>query len=128
MFSKIKLGLYALIVIYFVFNLVYIKSLKDDLKVSETNNAELLKVQAENTKTIEELKNDYSIIKGINQRYLDTITKQTDRLDALNSKLSKLEKVAKAKPQLTEKLINKGSDKVIRCFEGITNNDLTDCD
>lgn len=130
MLSKLKIFLYSLIGIYFILNLLYIKSLKDDLKTSELNNARLVEVQNENIKTIQELKEQYITIKQINKNFDKTVKSQQERIDNLNNKLSdltRLEKLSSLKPKLIENVINLGTDNTIKCFEGISNNDLTSC-
>lgn len=126
--SKVKIFIILAFLVYISVSALYIKSLRADLAVSEANNAVLVKAQEENINTIKELKTNYSQISELNKSYISRVQKQDEKIYELNSKLDRLGTIAKKKPKAIQKLVNKNSKKILKCFEGISKNDLTDCE
>ena len=126
--SKVKVFIILAFLAYISVSTLYIKSLRADLAVSEANNAVLVKAQEENINTIKELKANYSQITELNKSYISQVQKQDEKIYELNSKLDRLGTIAKKKPKVIQKLVNKNSKKILKCFEGISKNDLTDCE
>lgn len=126
--SKVKIFIILAFLAYISVSSLYIKSLRADLAVSEANNAVLVKAQEENINTIKELKTNYSQITELNKSYISQVQKQDEKIYELNSKLDRLGTIAKKKPKAIQKLVNKNSKKILKCFEGISKNDLTDCE
>lgn len=126
--SKVKIFIILAFLVYISVSALYIKSLRVDLAISEANNAVLVKAQEENINTIKELKTNYSQISELNKSYISQVQKQDEKIYELNSKLDRLRTIAKKKPKAIQKLVNKNSKKILKCFEGISKNDLTDCE
>lgn len=126
--SKLKIFIAIAFLAYISISALYIKSLRSDLAVSEANNIELVKAQEENINTIKELKTNYSHISDLNKSYVSQVQKQDEKIYELNSKLDRLGEIAKKKPKTIQKLVNLNSKKILKCFEGISKNDLTDCE
>ena len=126
--SKVKIFIILAFLVYISVSSLYIKSLRADLAVSEANNAVLVKAQEENINTIKELKTNYSQITELNKSYISQVQKQDEKIYELNSKLDRLGTKKKKKPKAIQKLVNKNSKKILKCFEGISKNDLTDCE
>lgn len=126
--SKVKIFIILSFLAYISVSALYIKSLRADLAVSEANNAVLVKAQEENINTIKELKTNYFQITELNKSYISQVQKQDEKIYELNSKLDRLGTIAKKRPKVIQKLVNKNSKKILKCFEGISKNDLTDCE
>lgn len=126
--SKVKIFIILAILAYVSVSALYIKSLRSDLAVSEANNTVLVKAQEENINTINDLKTNYTQISELNKSYISQVQKQDEKIYELNSKLDRLGTIAKKKPKAVQKLVNKNSKKILKCFEGISKNDLTECE
>lgn len=126
--TKVKLFAILAVVAYVLLSVFYIKSLRSDLAVSEANNAVLVKAQEENVNTIKELKANYSYISELNESYILKVQKQDVKIRELNTKLDRLGTIAEKKPEAVQKLVNASSKKILKCFEGISRNDLTNCE
>lgn len=126
--TKVKLFAILAIVAYVLLSVFYIKSLRSDLALSEANNAVLVKAQEENVNTIKELKANYNYISELNESYVLQVQKQDVKIRELNTKLDRLGTIAEKKPEIVQKLVNSSSKKLLKCFEGISKNDLTNCE
>lgn len=126
--TKVKLFAILAVVAYVLLSVFYIKSLRSDLAVSEANNAVLVKAQEENVNTIKELKANYTYISELNESYIQRVQKQDVKIRELNTKLDRLGTIAEKKPEAVQKLVNASSKKILKCFEGISKNDLTNCE
>lgn len=126
--TKVKLFAILAIVAYVFLSIFYIKSLRSDLAVSEANNAVLVKAQEENVNTIKELKANYTYISELNESYIQRVQKQDVKIRELNTKLDRLGTIAEKKPEAVQRLVNASSKKILKCFEGISKNDLTNCE
>ena len=126
--SKIKIFIILAIFAYVSVSALYIKSLRSDLAVSEANNVVLVKAQEDNINTINEMKANYTQISELNKSYISQVQKQDEKIYELNSKLNRLGTIAKKKPKAVQKLVNINSKKILKCFEGISKNDLTECE
>ena len=126
--TKVKLFAILAVVAYVLLSVFYIKSLRSDLAVSEANNAVLVKAQEENVNTIKELKANYNYISELNESYILKVQKQDVKIRELNTKLDRLGTIAEKKPEVVQKLVNASSRKLLKCFEGISKNDLTNCE
>jgi uncharacterized protein YoxC len=105
----------SLIVAFFV----HYGNLRDELVLVKENNKTLVQSIDDQQKVIEQMTNDIEQIKSINKQ----ITKENSNLrkdvNSLNSKFDKRDfgKLATERPKTIERLINRASENVARCFE-----------
>lgn len=115
----IKLVLYVVIISVIAGGLWYVTNLKADLAVSEMNNQKLLDGIEEQQKLIQSMKDDIENIKKINNELNQQREDLQKDKDALTSKFSKRDfgALASEKPEVVERLINRGTTNVMRCME-----------
>jgi hypothetical protein len=115
----IKLVLYVVIISVIAGGLWYVTNLKADLAVSEMNNQKLLDGIEEQQKLIQGMKDDIENIKKINNELNQQREDLQKDKDALTSKFSKRDfgALASEKPEVVERLINRGTTNVMRCME-----------
>lgn len=103
----------------------YITNLKADLATSEANN-ELLQIAAEQqSAVIQQQLTDINAVKATNVELSRSVAALQADLDELNNRfeisangLSRdFGKITRAKPALVNKIINRATDNVNRCFE-----------
>jgi len=103
----------------------WVTGLRADLAVSEQNNSILQETVDTQNNTIKTLTEDFELITASNKNLTETIQKQTARVDDLHKKFNikanghsrDFGDIARAKPVLIERLVNKASKNVTRCFE-----------
>lgn len=103
----------------------YVNSLKSDLEISIKNTAKLEKSVEEQKKVIKQQKADYEEIKKLNTT-LDATAKKliqesVELHKKFNIKANGLSRdfgdITRAKPKLVNKLVNRATKNVNRCFE-----------
>jgi len=108
----------------------YISGVKAQLATSEANNVTLKNTIETQYSTIESLQVDIIRVNELKNRLVEVSRKQDIKIRKLREKLSShdMNKIALKKPLLLEKLINKTTVKVNKCFEIITAGDNRDCE
>jgi ribosomal protein L29 len=110
----------ALVIVLFVgAGLWYVTNLKADLAVSEMNNKTLqdgIKAQQE---LMEQMRKDIAQIQTINEDLRQENDKRKQDVEVLTTKFSKRDfgALAAERPSAIERLINRGTENVARCFE-----------
>lgn len=97
----------------------YVTNLKADLAISEQNNIKLQEGIKEQQTLIEQMKMDVKAIQEINVQLTQQNEKQRQDVTALSSKFDKRDFGAFAanRPEVVEKLVNRGTTNVMRCLE-----------
>ena len=97
----------------------YLMNLKADLAISEANNQKLVDATKAQTELIEGMKADIEQIQKTTAELAAANEKQKRDVEALNSKFSKRDfgALAAEKPEVVEKLVNRGTANVLRCME-----------
>jgi len=92
------------------------------------NNAKLEQAVVISQETIASLQQSYREVSETLSKVNDDFQTIRDQNNVLSDKLQKhdLAYLAKEKPKLVEKIINKASDKALRCFEILTGAKLTE--
>ena len=106
----------------------YVQKLQADNKVLETNNIVLESSVNHQKETIAALDRQAKEIQKANNELRETTTKLHADQKNLAKKLGKheLDILAQNKPQLVERIINRASGAVLRCFEVLTGSPLTE--
>jgi type II secretory pathway pseudopilin PulG len=123
--SVIKSVLMLVIVLIVAGGLWYVINIKADLAVSEQNNQRLQESVASQNRLIEQMQQDIQQIQNINQDLQAQNKKQAEDVQVLTNKFSVNAKgetrdfgqTAAAKPQVVEKIVNRGSTNAARCLE-----------
>ena len=132
--GTIKLFLVAVIVIFIGMGFWYVTNLKADLATARANNEKLQDAVSEQQNVIDKAYQDIEEIRSINSALQEESERQAAELKALNDKFlvnAKGEKrdfgaIAKSKPKAIQRLINRGTDNVIRCLEIASGAELTE--
>jgi uncharacterized phage infection (PIP) family protein YhgE len=103
----------------------YVMNLKADLAISESNNEKLKDGIKEQQDLMDRMQNDIKQIQETNKELQDLANKQKADVDALSKKFSQDSKgnardfgaLAAEKPELVERLINRGTKNAMRCLE-----------
>ena len=103
----------------------YVMNLKADLAVSEINNEKLKDGIKEQQDLMDRMQNDIKQIQETNKELQDLSNKQKADVDALSKKFSQDSKgnardfgaLAAEKPELVERLVNRGTKNAMRCLE-----------
>lgn len=103
----------------------YIMNLKANLAISESNNAQLKAGIDEQHALMERMKADIETIQKTNQELAAIAAQQRADVDALSRKFSQDAKgaprdfgqFAAGKPELVERLVNRGTRNAMRCLE-----------
>ena len=129
-FAIMRLVLILVIVAIVAGGLWYVTNLKADLATSEANNRQLVDATREQNMVIEQMKQDVSAIQRANADLQAQNEKQRRDVDTLNSKFSKRDfgALAAEKPELVEKLINRGTRNALRCAELASGSPLNDAE
>lgn len=119
MFGTVKLIIAAIIVGALLGAGWYITGLRANLAISEENNKKLADGIKEQTALLEQMKADIATIQETNKQLAEQNEKQKKDVDALTSKFDKRDfgAFAASKPDVVEKLINRGTENAMRCFE-----------
>jgi len=103
----------------------YIMNLKANLAISESNNAQLKAGIEEQQALMERMQADIKSIQETNQRLSESAAQYRADVDALSRKFSQDSKgtprdfgqFAAGKPELVERLVNRGTKNAMRCLE-----------
>ena len=115
----VKPIIYLIIILVLVGGFFHVSNLKADLAVSQANNAKLEQGIKEQHELMEKMRVDIEAIKKIN----DELNKQKEQLtkdkETLTTKFSKRDfgALASEKPNVVERLVNRGTQNAIRCME-----------
>jgi len=129
-FAIIRLVIILAIVTILAGGIWYVTNLKADLATSEANNRQLVDATREQMMLIEQMKQD---VASIQQAHTD-LQAENDRrrrdVEVLNSKFSKRDfgALAAEKPEVVERLVNRGSRNALRCMELASGAPLTDAE
>jgi len=117
--SFIKPLLYLIIVLAVLGSLYYIINLKADLATSEANNRQLEGALKEQGELLTQMKKDVEQIKNINQDLNNQKEQLQKDREVLTSKFSKRDfgALAAEKPNVVERLVNRGTVNAMRCLE-----------
>jgi septal ring factor EnvC (AmiA/AmiB activator) len=97
----------------------YYNKMRDDLNTLRQDNELLLQSIQTQQSVISKMQTDIEIVKKINRDVTTQSNKLRKDIDSLNSKFAKndLGAIAAEKPKIVEKMINRASENVARCFE-----------
>ena len=109
---------------------IYVMKLRSDNAILKANQV-LLEQSIESQKqVIEKQKQDFNKILEANKKMNTLVNNLQKDIDALDKRFNKgardFGKIAKEKPKLVEKLINKGSERATRCVEIAGGSPLTE--
>ena len=114
---------------------MYVKNLKADLAVSEANNMKLEQSVADQKAVIEQVQADFKKQQEISKKLQEvnlTLAKELkdteEKFNKVNASGKKRDvgSLALKKAKIMEKVINKGTDNALRCFEIATGSPLTE--
>jgi hypothetical protein len=123
--SAIKAVVMLVAVILLAVGGYYLINLKADLAISENNNKKLQEGIQEQQALMKQMTEDIAAIQQINRDLSDIVGKHKAEVDALSRKFSQdargqprdFGNFAKEKPELVERLINRGTKNAMRCLE-----------
>lgn len=103
----------------------YVINLKADLAISENNNKKLQDGIQEQQALMKQMTEDIAAIQQINRDLSEVVGKHKAEVDALSKKFSQdargqprdFGQFAKEKPELVERLVNRGTKNAMRCLE-----------
>ena len=103
----------------------YVMNLKADLAISQENSKRLQEGVREQQALMKQMAEDIAKIQDINRELAEQTTKHRAEVDALSRKFSQDAKgqprdfgqFAKEKPELVERLVNRGTKNAMRCLE-----------
>jgi ABC-type bacteriocin/lantibiotic exporter with double-glycine peptidase domain len=115
----IRMLLIVVVVTIIAGGLWYVINIKADLATSEANNRQLVEATREQNMLIEQMKQDVVAIQQANAELQQQNEKQRRDVETLNSKFSKRDfgALAAEKPEVVERLVNRGSKNALRCME-----------
>jgi len=115
----IRMLLIVVIVTIIAGGLYYVINLKADLATSEANNQQLVEATREQNMLIEQMKQDVAAIQQANADLQAQTEKQRQDVATLSTKFSKRDfgALAAEKPEMVERLVNRGSKNALRCME-----------
>lgn len=119
MFASIRLILILIIVVVLAAGGWYVMNLKADLAISESNNQKLQDGINEQQSLIENMQKDIADIQETNKQLNEQNEKQKQDVNVLTGKFDKRDfgAFAAQKPEIVEKLVNRGSENAMRCLE-----------
>jgi len=118
-FAIIRLVVILAIVLVIAAGAWYVTNLKADLAISEANNQQLVEATREQNLLIEQMKQDVASIQQANAELQAQTEKQRQDVATLSTKFSKRDfgALAAEKPEVVERLVNRGSKNALRCME-----------
>ena len=119
MFQAVKLIVILIIVLLLGAGAWYIMNLKADLAISEMNNQKLEDGIKQQQDLIDSIQKDVTDIQKKNAELQQENEKQKKDVDSLSKKFQKRDIGQRAveNPELIEKLVNRGTENVLRCIE-----------
>ena len=132
--GTIKAVTSLVIVLVIGFGLWYVTNLKANLAISQANEQKLKDAAKEQSQYIETLKQDFEQIQSINQDIVENNAKLDKQIKELKTKFNQSKNgnprdfgvLAIAKPRPIERIINRASNNVNRCFEIVSGSPLTE--
>lgn len=117
--SIIRLAFILIIILLLAGGLWHITNLKADLAISESNNKQLESAINEQVALMEKMQNDIKVIQETNKQLAEQNERQRQDVANLANKFNKRDigVLAAEKPEVVEKLINRGTKNVMRCLE-----------
>ena len=130
MFGSVRVIIMAVVFLGISGAGIYVMKLRSDNAILKANQV-LLEQSIESQKqVIEKQKQDFNKILEANKKMNTLVNNLQKDIDALDKRFNKGErdfgKIAKEKPKLVEKLINKGSERATRCVEIAGGSPLTE--
>lgn len=119
MFNAIKLIVFLIILVLIGAGLWYGMNLKADLAVSEMNNKALQDGIKEQQDLLDSMKKDVESIQKANAELQKENEKTKADVNTLTGKFDKRDfgSFAHQKPEVVEKLVNRGTENAMRCLE-----------
>jgi predicted nuclease with TOPRIM domain len=129
-FAIIRLVVILAIVLVLAAGAWYVTNLKADLAISEANNRQLVEATREQNLLIEQMKQDVASIQQANAELQQQTERQRQDVATLSTKFSKRDfgALAAEKPEVVEKLVNRGSKNALRCMELAAGAPLTEAE
>ena len=132
--GTIKAVTSLVIVLVIGFGLWYVTNLKANLAISQANEQKLKDAAEVQSQYIETLKQDFEQIQSINQDIVENKAKLDKQIKELKTKFNQSKNgnprdfgvLAIAKPRPIERIINRASNNVNRCFEIVSGSPLTE--
>jgi regulator of replication initiation timing len=114
-----KFAIIVSLFVLFVGVFFYYNKIRDDLSTLRANNKILIQNIKKQQTVIENMKDDVETIKKINRHITDENNKLKKDVEILRKKFDKRDfgATSSRKPKLVERLINRASENVARCFE-----------
>ena len=111
---------------------LYLMNLKADFEITKKNNEILTESIQKQTEVIENMQAEISLIQKLSLEIQQTAHTQQREMNNLQKRFNERSNgesrdfgvIAKAKPKLVEKIVNKAAQNVNRCFEIITGSPL----
>ena len=130
MFGSVRVIIMAVVFLGISGAGIYVMKLRSDNAILKANQV-LLEQSIESQKqVIEKQKQDFNKILEANKKMNTLVNNLQKDIDALDKRFNKgaraFGKIAKEKPKLVEKLINKGSERATRCVEIAGGSPLTE--
>ena len=130
MFGSVRVIIMAVVFIGISGVGVYVMKLRSDNAILQANQIKLEMSIESQKKVIQKQKEDFSKILAANKKMNTLVNNLQKDIDALDKRFNKgardFGKLAKEKPKLVEKLINKGSIRAGRCIEIAGGSPLTE--
>ena len=132
--GTIKAVAVLVIVLFIGFGLWYVTNLKANLAISQANEQKLKDAAEVQSQYIETLKQDFAKIQSINADIVENNARLDKQVKELKNKFNQSKNgnprdfgvLAIAKPRPIEKIINRASNNVNRCFEIVSGSPLTE--
>ena len=126
----IRMILIVVVVAVIAGGLWYVTNLKADLATSEANNRQLVEATRQQSLLIEQMKFDVAAIQKANAELQAQNERQRRDVETLNSKFSKRDfgALAAEKPEVVQKLVNRGTQNAMRCVELASGSPLNDAE
>ena len=135
MFSSIKIAIVLIMLAGAGGGVVYVKTLKSNLAISEANNVKLTTAVGEQKAALEQMQKDFAAINVAKNNLEDQSRVLNAELNNLNDKFNKINasgekrdigNLAQQKPRLIERAINTGTKNAMRCVEIAMGSPLTE--
>ena len=121
MFGGIKLFFIGIVVTALLGAGAYVLKLRSDNAILQANQIKLEEAVSSQKALIENQKKDFNEILEANKKINQLVTNLKKDLDELDKRFNKndrdIGKLAKERPAVVERVINKGSDNAARCLE-----------
>ena len=130
MFGSVRMVIMVVVFIGISGIFAYVMKLRSDNAILEANQIKLEMSIESQKKVIQKQKEDFSKILAANKKMNTLVNNLQKDIDALDKRFNKgardFGKLAKEKPKLVEKLVNRGSVRAGRCIEIAGGSPLTE--